>query len=254
MPTSFRLTLAPRRGGVLELPAPLHLHALVSTLVAESDDAHRANEKPWSVSPPAIQNGRLHLLLNWLPDSRPPDFAPLHEGGVRLGSVHYGVAEVDMRQVPFGLMGLRAHSALDMHFQTPTWFTRGGGEYALPDPYLVFRRLADRWESTCPDSERLPGDSIRELLDGVRITRFEGRSAPFEVGHGRKTGFVGWAKYQLPKGAAAQAVSSFASLGRFAAFSGVGAMTTYGAGHVEVDVGTVAGSPVPGSFTGRRRP
>jgi CRISPR-associated endoribonuclease Cas6 len=230
------MALLPRSPGKVEPPAPLHLHALVSTLLSESDEEHRANEKAWSVAPPAIRGERLYLLLNWLPDDVPPDFARLRADGVRLGRRYYAVEEISMRQVPFGMLGMDPAPRLEMSFLTPTWFTRGAGEYALPDPYLVFRRLSDRWGVVCPDEEQLDDDSLRETLETVRITRFDGRSAPFEAGRGRKTGFAGWARYQLPAAASAEACHTLTSLGRFAAFAGVGAMTTYGAGHVEVEV------------------
>lgn len=235
MPSSYRLTLAPRQSGAIELPAPLHLHALVSTLLSENDDEHRANEKPWSAAPSAVQGDRLYLTLNWLSDNASPDFAPLQEG-VRLGSRFYAVEEITLRQIPYGLLGMDAAPGVEVQFVSPTWFTRGGGEYALPDPYLVFRRLSDRWEALCPPEEQLDPDALDEVLDTVRITRFDGCSRPFEAGRARKTGFVGWARYQLPGKASSQAASAMTSLARFAAFAGVGAMTTYGAGHVSVEV------------------
>lgn len=234
MPTSLRLALLPQQRGKIEHPAPLHMHALISTLLAESDEEHQVHDKPWSIAPAVVQSNAMYLLLSWLPDGAPPELAALEDAGVRLGSRLYEVASLEAQSVPLGLLGVESSSSVELSFVTPTWFTRGGGEYALPDPYLVFRRLADRWNTVCEDRDLLDLEEAEELLRQIRITRFDGRSAPFETGRGRKTGFVGWARYQLPRAAPKEAATMLAKLSRFAAFSGVGAMTTYGAGHVEV--------------------
>jgi CRISPR-associated endoribonuclease Cas6 len=237
VPTSLRLSLVPKFRGAPSVPEPFHVHAVASTLMAESDEQHQANDKAWSIAPPVVRGDRLYLLLNWLPDSPAPDFQPICEAGLRLGRSIYGVEEIAARRVPFALLGADPSPELEIRFMTPTWFTRNGGEYALPDPSLVFRRLSERWAALCPEGDDLDPELADEVVHAARITRFEGYSAPFESGRARKTGFLGWARYQLPRSSPPDAASALTRLGRFAAFSGVGAMTTYGAGHVVVEPG-----------------
>lgn len=232
MPTSYLLDLQSESGRRAEIPPPQFLHAAVATWLAESDDTHHQQEKMWSLPSPAAQGDRLRVFVNWLPDAGMPRL-DITSGTVRFGNRFYQVVGVEAREVPLPLLVLDTARTAEFDFLTPTWFSRSGGEYCLPDPYLVFRRLADRWTDV-DAAGMLPEEALAEVCDTARITRFDGRTAPFNTGRARRTGFVGGCRYQLPRDASLQARNAFAALCRFAAFSGVGAMTTFGAGSVAV--------------------
>jgi len=118
-------------------------------------------------------------------------------------------------------------------FVTPTTFKKGRYDYVLPEPYLVFKSLLNRWNAFSPikisgrelfsfvkESILISGCWIKtkktELMNGAKITGFSGRV------------FFYAANFDEEK------LKILNALSRFAEFSGVGRKTTMGFGKVKL--------------------
>lgn len=105
-------------------------------------------------------------------------------------------------------------------------------EVLLPDPVRIINSLAGRWERFAPPSASLPPDLVEIARQTTGISRHALRT---EAGRakGDVRGFVGWAEFRcLAPIVEARAV--FATLCRFAAFSGIGGKTAFGLGMVHL--------------------
>ena len=227
LPAEITIRLeAPGMGG--PQPTPRQLHGLVSTLLGESDAQHVAAEKPWSAVLLDGERGR-HLRIGWLAAADPP---ALDADTVRLGPRRFHISRVDQRE--FGFAELAQDSAWEVGLEliTPTWFMRGGVAFPFADPLLVFGRLAQRWNVHAPEPMAIP-DWLRDaLLDDLELISWSGGTQPFDIGRGVRPGFVGRVVAGVSDEAPAEVCKVLATLARFAELAGVGAQTTFGAGHV----------------------
>lgn len=237
MPTIYDLELLPVRGQTSREPTPYQIHGLVCGLLAEDDEQHSAQEKLWSIRPPAVLGKGWQIQVVWHSDLATPPVREAGDGSVRLGAIHYEVVSLTSTRLPLQALMLGSADRADLEFVTPAWFSRSGSEYPLPDARLIYRGLGLRWAAIDQFGSLLAPEALEEVAGQVRITRFSGETRQFQLGKARRTGFVGRARYALPRGSDSRVREAFGALTQLAPLVGVGAMTTHGAGCVEVEVG-----------------
>lgn len=116
---------------------------------------------------------------------------------------------------------------------TPTYFSRNGRDVPLPDPVLVMRSLAQRWNVFAPTGLAIDDTLSKALLSAVLLTDAAVHTVRVQVGRDAwQTGFIGDAELALTHTAAPDAGAVFAALLRFATAAGIVAQTTYGFGEV----------------------
>jgi CRISPR-associated endoribonuclease Cas6 len=244
MPTRFVLELEPDRGGpAVREPTPGQVHGLACALLDRDSAAHRAQEKPWAAWPVDVEqdDGRARWSLHWLRDDCAAPTDRLGVGSrVRLGGRGFTLRSVSPAMTGYAALADRVASRADMWFQSPTYFSRNGRFYPLPDPVLVFRGLAARWNARQADvSTSLPEELLRQLTSVVAISAYQLQTTRVAVGAGERgaerPAFTGWARFAVPRGAEEAARRAFAALVGFAEFAGVGAMTTHGLGAVSAE-------------------
>jgi len=119
-----------------------------------------------------------------------------------------------------------------LDFLTPTSFRRGNVDLVLPEPYLVFKNLLNRWNAFSPI--KIP---YREVLSFVKECVFVSgcwiRTKKVEIMDDAKiTGFMGRVYFYAFK-EEAEALRALNALCKFSEFSGVGRKTTMGFGKVK---------------------
>jgi len=236
MPASITATLCP--SAPLQ-PTYEQLHRLVVWLLEAPNSAgHQAQTKPWSVwplMPSADVAGAVDLRVNWLPPAQriPERLSALLAKNPRLGNVALTAVRIDApASQPYErLLALPPLARCDLVFLSPTYISRSGRDYLLPDPELLVRRLAARWNEHV-GSQRLAlvGDDVRKLAGDVICVAHELRTVRITAEEGReRTGFVG----QLRLGVRQPGLRRlFATLCAFAPYTGIGAQTTHGLGAV----------------------
>lgn len=237
MPTVYDLELLPARGQTSREPTPYQIHGMVCGLLAEDDEQHSAQEKPWSIRPPAPHGDGWQIQMVWHSDSATPSVREKGNGSLRLGAIHYEVVSLTSTRLPLQALVLGSADRTELEFITPTWFSRSGSEYPLPDARMIYRGLGMRWAAIDQFGSLLAPEALEVVAGQVRITRFSGETRQFLLGKARRTGFVGRARYALPRGSDPRVREAFGALTRLARLVGVGAMTTHGAGCVEVELG-----------------
>jgi CRISPR-associated endoribonuclease Cas6 len=212
---------------------PARLHGAACTLLEDADAAHTAQHKPFSVGPLIeASTGQTVWRVGWLGSAEPP---PIPET-VALGPARCPVRPAPPQRRSFAqlLAGTPVRHA-ELHFISPTFFARKGRDLPLPDPVLVIRSLATRWDVHAPPELALPAEVLTALLDSVYLADASIETRRAQVSHTMwQTGFVGAAQLALTKVADAATIQVFTALTRFAEFAGVGAQTTHGFGAVRL--------------------
>jgi CRISPR-associated endoribonuclease Cas6 len=234
MPIAITLRLRPARQWQ---PDTHQLHGLACTLFEGAEGTHGAQVKRFSVWPvmadPADPTGGLALRCAWLGDD-PPPFDPAAMSRVRFGGVPCTVVGVEEHKATFAeLAASLAADAATLTFHSPTYFSQNGRAEVLPDPRLILGSYRRRWNDTLAAGSvlRVDDELWKQLHHAVGLSAFELRTAQMDSGHGRtRVGFVGTAVLRLGGEASAQVRGMFATLVRFAAYSGTGAQTTHGFG------------------------
>jgi CRISPR/Cas system endoribonuclease Cas6 (RAMP superfamily) len=104
--------------------------------------------------------------------------------------------------------------------------------YPLPDPILVHRQLATRWNQYAPDDfMQIPDDLSREINGAISLTQVSISSVRLQEFNNKIAG-VGTFAFQVDKKSDVLIREWFASLWSYAQFCGLGAMTTQGLGAV----------------------
>lgn len=211
------------------------LHGLTCALVEDSGSPHTEQIKPFSAAGPHQEDGDPVIEVNWLDDLPEPDVAGRAAAGpLRLGSHPVAVAEVRQRAESYADLAATApRYRLRVEFRSPTYVSRAGRQFPLPDPELLLTGLARRWRHFSPSTF---GDAaLPTLLNSVHIARHELRTVPVYVAPGRRVvGFTGKAVFGLPDDTAPAAARLLAALWRFAEYAGAGAQTTHGLGRVRL--------------------
>lgn len=234
MPTQWTLSLSPPPPPSV---LPTHLHAAACALLESSTEDHAAQTKPFTA---ALTGQR--LTLGWLDEATSPDLPsrlrePLYLGG------HTATATLtDQRFEAYTRVASAPPTRrAAISFDSPTYVNQGRRQLPLPVPELLLAGLARRWEVFSP--QPLPPSALTEAVESAHLVRHDIRTTAAGSGAHQRTGFVGRAVFGLPTRVSRRAQRVFAALWSFAAFSGVGAQTTHGLGHVRVRIDAQASIP-----------
>lgn len=212
---------------------PARLHGAACAMLEDGSVPHTAQHKPFSVGP-LIEagTGRTQWRVGWLATAEPPRIPEI----VALGPARCAVRPAPPQLVSFAelLAGPPVRRA-ELHFLSPTFFARKGRDLPLPDPVLIMRSLASRWDAYAPSELTLPAKELSALLDNVYLDEVAIESHRAQVSQTMwQTGFVGAARLALNRAGDGVTAQMFTALARFAEFAGVGAQTTHGFGAVRL--------------------
>jgi len=262
MPTAYHVSLRP----TTDLPlhhVPRKLHGLACRLLEGGTDVdHDGQCKPFSVWPLLReQGGQLCWRLNWLGDDRdhPRLLASRLGSAARLGSAGLEVTGARPEPRTFAdLARLAPFWRCDFTFLAPTYFSRSGRDYPLPDPELLLGQLARRWNDHAPDDRLrideattralqaraiLVAHDISTLRTGAHcatairqrrplVVEYETAATPSPPSPEERAGFVGVARIGLKGRHEPVLAHLFARLCAYAEFCGVGKGTPHGFGAV----------------------
>ncbi|WP_217130045.1 CRISPR system precrRNA processing endoribonuclease RAMP protein Cas6 [Streptomyces sp. AC558_RSS880] len=240
MPQRWHLLLRPDQATRRKHVLPAHLHGLACQLLEGAGADHHGQVKPFSVTPlveAPDAPGCAAFTLGWLDDRTMPPLEKLVGEQVRLGSQHFTVEDVRGEGAPYAaLLSLPTSHRAAVDFLSVTYFSRSGRWIPLPDPELVYRSLARRWNAFAT-GHPVSDETLTDLLASVALSAHDIASAAVELGQGHRIGFRGHATFTLPRRPNTPAASSvFTALSHFAELAGVGAQTTHGLGWTRVDV------------------
>ena len=118
-------------------------------------------------------------------------------------------------------------------FITPTTFKKGRYDYVLPEPYLVFKSLLNRWNAFSP-VKIFAKDLLAFVRENLLISGCWIKTKKVEFMNGAKiTGFCGRVFFYASKFDESK-LKLLNALSAFAEFSGVGRKTTMGFGKVRL--------------------
>lgn len=212
---------------------PARLHGAACAMLEHHSVPHIAQHKPFSVSPLfESEPGRAMWRVGWLAAAEPPPVPKT----VALGPARCEVQLARPTSATFAeLLASPPVRRAELHFVSPTFFARKGRDLPLPDPVLIMRSLATRWDAHAPAELALPAKELSALLDTVYLGEMAGETRRAQVSHTMwQTGFVGAARLALTRAADDVTAQVFTALTRFAEFAGVGAQTTHGFGAVRL--------------------
>ncbi|SDQ35455.1 CRISPR system precrRNA processing endoribonuclease RAMP protein Cas6 [Actinopolyspora saharensis] len=230
MPATIRLTLD-QPGSARIYPA--RLHGAACAVLESGGGEHRQQRKPFAVWPLRDLDGRTGWQLGWLAEHDPPA-VPRR---IRLGEAHCRVREVDVDGVSYARL---ANSEPARHAQlrmiSPLYFSRNGRDHPLPDPVLIVRNAAQRWNAHAPEPLHVGEEQLRAITGMVFLHDLAGETVRTPVSATmEQTGFVGTVRLGLTRNAERVTRGLFAALMRFTAVAGVGAQTTHGFGGVQLE-------------------
>jgi len=231
---------------------PKWLHGAACELFEGSEADHHAQDKPFSVGPVRGISGGALWRLGWLADSPLPDLA----GVVRFGSVFHEVREHQVEEISFAALAAgRPVCSAGLAMVSPMYFSRNGRDHPIPDPVLIVRSLARRWNVAVPATVAIPDELRDRLCATVLLADMQGGTVAAPVTTSRdQVGFVGTVRLELPRHAELDIGVVFAALMRFAELAGIGAQTTHGFGAVDLLGLEELGAPRAGHRTGQRAP
>lgn len=214
---------------------PARLHCAVCSLLETATEEHHAQRKPFSAGPLAVVDRPARVArwrLGWLADAA-PTLAP---HSVRFGPHPCPVVRCDIRDVPFAELAAAPPAwSADLEAISPLYFSRNGRDHPLPDPVLMLRSAADRWNAFAPCLLAVPADLVDTLLGTVRLAAMDGRTVATPVtATMQQTGYLGTARLALGRDATPAVATAFAALTRFADIAGLGAQTTHGFGAIRL--------------------
>lgn len=241
MPARWTLTLFAERPDTGRAVSPAQLHGLAATLLEGAGADHRAQNKPYAITPLMAtgEPGTATLRIGWLQDTPRPDLSLLIGQQVRLGAQFFTVTDDAAEEfTPYGaLRELQPARRAVFGFCSVTYFSRSGRWYPLPDPVLLYGGLTRRWNLFAPPYAQVSEADEKALLSAVALSAYDTASQVADLGAGRRIGFTGNAVYTLTGDHADHTTASlFSALTLFAAASGVGAQTTHGLGAVEAEL------------------
>ncbi len=160
---------------------PARLHGAACALLEGNSVAHTAQHKPFSVGP-LFQgsSGRTQWRVGWLSATEPPHIPEV----IALGSARCPVRHTEPQLASFAeLLAGRPVRHVELRFVSPTFFARKSRDLPLPDPVLVMRSLASRWDAHAPSELALPTKELSALLDSVYLDEvtIESRRAQVSV-------------------------------------------------------------------------
>jgi CRISPR-associated endoribonuclease Cas6 len=215
-------------------PSYRDLHRLACWLLERRDGEHHSASKEFAVWPllPAaegLMTWRLHTL-----DSDGQRAARLRSRlghGPRLGDVPVDVVDLEDDDVSYErLSHSRPRERWDLQFVSPTYFSRNGRDYLLPDAELLVRTAAYRWNSHSPASLAVGSGAVDHLAGRVVVSAHDIHTVVIPRWHGGgRRGFLGWVQLAV-RGSDHEAATLLARLVAFLGYAGAGAGTTHGLG------------------------
>lgn len=209
---------------------PARLHGAACALTGSHGKGNAG--PPFAVGPlHKDEDGLTRWRLGWLADYEPP---PL-PSEIAFGDVRCPVTSTTVDQIGFAeLAGSAPASHARLDIVSPMYFSRNGRDYPLPDPGLMLRSAATRWNHHAPSMLSVPDEALRALTGLVYLADFDGGTVRAPVSATLyQTGFVGHVHLALTRAADQASRVTFAALVRFAAMAGLGAQTTHGFGAVD---------------------
>lgn len=225
MPAVIELEL--RHDAGLEV-YPARIHGAACAILEADGGDHAAQVKPFSATPPVATSTGSLWTVGWLSAVAPPTTPTT----VRFGNCTAVVVGHRCNEYAYEVLaGSKPARSAEFEFWSPTYFSRNGRDYPLPDPVLIVRSLASRWNAWASDSVRIDEADLRDLCSAVVVPAFEGRTVRARVTYTMdQTGFVGQVRLALGRSASDRAQRVLAALAKFAPIAGVGAQPTHGFG------------------------
>ncbi|MFD5574684.1 CRISPR system precrRNA processing endoribonuclease RAMP protein Cas6 [Streptomyces cadmiisoli] len=246
MPTLWHLTLRAAHPTRREI-TPAQLHGLACTLLEEPRHTHHAANKPWSVSPlfAAPEPHTAVLRIGWLDDTRHPGETLTEGRELRLGNQHFTLSEAAAEHAPYdALLAAGPATHAELHAVTPTYFSRNGTQYPLPDPHLIYGSLARRWNTHAPPNLNIPDTALREMHKHLAVSAHNIATQPVNLTTtATRTGYTGHCTLTLTGTPPPAATTTFTALSLYAHTAGIGAQTTHGCGHTQVTVTALTRQP-----------
>src|SRR5262249_3504366 len=137
---------------------PARLHGAACALLEEPSVPHTAQHKPFSVGPLIDAGaGWTRWRVGWRAPTPPPRRPP--QGS--FGPTPCALRPPPPLQASFAeLLASPPRRHAELRFLSPTYFARNGRDFPLPDPVLVMRSLATRWDAHAPAELALPAKEV----------------------------------------------------------------------------------------------
>lgn len=228
MPSRWRVTLPEIDPASVRLE---HLHAVVCRWLDDGDDAHRAQAKPYSVSPPVATRDGTAVEVGLLTDKITHRFMQSVPVGtrVRLGSAWSTVRTAPQPVANIGWDNLASGAdarAWCLRFLTPTTFRRGNAFTPSPALSAILGSLRRTWQDFAPT--QLQPVVLDLSKDPVWLTDIDVASQVVHVNQRVVSGFTGRLRFVCDGGD--DVCDAVDRLVQLAEFAGVGAYTTRGFG------------------------
>lgn len=146
---------------------PARLHGAVCAMLEDNSVAHSAQHKPFSVGRfVEDSSSRVQWRVGWLAAAEPPHISEV----IVLCPARCAVRHAEPQLASFAeLLAAQPVRHVELRFVSPTFFARKGRDLPLPDPVLVMRSLASRWDAHAPSVLTLPAKELSALLDSVYL-------------------------------------------------------------------------------------
>lgn len=255
MPTVYRVDLRPLQPFSRPV-TPRDLHRLACYLLEHPGrDAHGDQPKQFSIWPLQIdRSSELDFddeddaLVGSLPGRVTIRLCQLDEDPTRRQQLQHRLDDrpnlgldhpletigLEIDEYPMAdLAGQPPIRGIEIDFISPTHFSRNGRRHCLPDPVLVWNRIAARWNLTVGDDSPLSidEDDRRAIASSISLNDCDieivGRRQ-------RPDGFIGTAAFDLDRSSDRHHQQIFAAAWALAELSGVGALTTQGHGAIRI--------------------
>lgn len=119
----------------------------------------------------------------------------------------------------------------ELTFRTVTSFKRAGSYVIMPELYLVFQSLLNRWNAYSPEIKLQEPDLEQHLAEACRLVKYDLHSEPFYIENKKIYGFAGQMRVLFHGNDLVKRV--LATVLSFAPFAGVGIKTAIGMGAME---------------------
>lgn len=221
---------------------PEHVHAVVSRWFDKTTGEHRAQAKPYAVSPLADSPHGTGLgcevgVLTDAARDRLIDGATV-AGRVRLGSSYAEVGDpAPLHEESWKSLAVPSGArAWTLEFVTPVTFRQGSRSTPLPTPASVLRGLAESWAVFSPSD---PLIIPRERADALWISDLRGETHSLRIAQMHLRGFLGRVTLQCD---AADIARTADCLLRLAPYAGIGTARAKGLGVTRVVCGSAGGA------------